>query len=137
MKKITCCLLFVFLFPLSVSAGQLAYTCEITHVYNLEDDGALKSTKIWENQFVGSKFSLSRVTGEIIGEVLTTAVATSTKVINIGKEGYYFTSIAYFEGRPEKKEMQLIEVMEFNSAKKKPFVAMSLGGAGIVTGMCE
>ena len=44
---------------------------------------------------------------------------------------------AYFEGQPEKIEAQLIEVREFQSGKKKPFVAMSFGGAGIVTGLCE
>ena len=128
MKKVICCFLFILFLPVSISsAGELAYTCEITHVYNLEDDGFLTATNAWEKHFVGSKFSVSRVTGEIIGEVLTTVAATSTKVINKGNKDYFFTSIAHFEN-----QAQLIEIQEFIKGDKKPFVAMSLGGAGIV-----
>jgi len=92
----------------------------------------MKNSRCWEKIFVGGKFSISRVTGEIIGEVVTTVAAASTKVINKGNEDYYFTSIAYFGDKA-----QLIEVKEFKKGEKKPFVAMSLGGAGIVTGVCK
>jgi hypothetical protein len=40
--------------------------------------------------------------------------------------------VAEFEG-----QIQVIEIQEFNKKSKKPFVAISMGGAGIVTGMCE
>lgn len=112
-------------------AGDLAYTCKVIHVYELDADGSLRSSN-WEKQFRGSEFSVSRVTGEIIGEVVPTLMARSTKVINKGNKEYSFKSISDFEN-----QVQLLEIKEFTQGEKKPFVAMSMGGAGIVTGLCR
>lgn len=43
--------------------GELDYTCKVIHVYDLADDGSLKNSN-WEEQFRGSEFLVSRVTGE-------------------------------------------------------------------------
>ena len=52
-------------------AGELAYTCKVVHVYDLDDGGTLKASN-WEKQFKNNEFSVSRVTGEIIGMVIPT-----------------------------------------------------------------
>lgn len=128
-------------------AGALAYTCKVIHVYELDDDGSLRSSN-WEKQFKDSEFSVSRVTGEVIGEVIPTLLANSTKVINKGNEEYSFKSIANFdsvnkplstgsEGAKSTTDIQLLEIQEFKHGEIKPFVAMSMGGAGIVTGLCK
>ena len=125
----TCALLM----PVSVSAGELAYTCNVLQVFDLNDDGSLATiNKNWEKEFIGSKFSVSRNTGEITGEVVPTLMANSTKVIHKGNKEYSFKSVAYFEN-----QAQLIEVQEFKKGEQKPFIDMSMGGAGIVTGVCE
>ncbi|MAF20305.1 MAG: hypothetical protein CMI55_01345 [Parcubacteria group bacterium] len=141
----------VFFIMISISfdsfAGELSYTCKVTHVYNLEDDGSLKAS-VFEKNLVGSQFSVSRVTGEIIGEVIPTLMANSTKVINVGDKEYSFKSIAYFDAvnKPlssgdEDSEstagVQVLEIQEFRDGDTKPFVSMSMSGAGIVTGLCE
>ena len=112
-------------------AGELDYTCKVIHVYELDNDGSLRIS-IWEKQFNDSEFSVSRVTGEIIGEVVPTLLSRSTKIINKGNKEYSFKSIADFGN-----EVQLIEIQEFAQKEKKPFAAISMGGAGIVTGLCK
>jgi len=50
----------------SVSAmGEpLAYVCQVTHVYNLSDQGSLEISA-WEKDMKGSSFTVSRLTGEV------------------------------------------------------------------------
>jgi hypothetical protein len=139
--------LFFCLFSLSTISfsGELSYTCKILHVYDLDDKGFLR-TSGWEKQFENSEFSVSRVTGEIIGKVLPTLLANSTKVINKGNKEWSFASIADFDivnkplssGSEDKKStasIQLLEVEEFHKGDSKPFFAVTL--SGIVTGLCK
>ena len=137
----------LFIVCSSAIAGELAYTCKVTHVYDLKDDGSLKASFL-EKDLVGSQFSVSRVTGEIIGEAIPTLLANSTQVINAGNEGYSFKSIAFFDSvnKPFSKgdedskstaKVQVLEIQGFIEGDLKPFVAISMSGAGIVTGLCE
>lgn len=128
-------------------ASELAYTCKVLHTYKLNEDGSLKISN-WDKQFKGSEFSVSRVTGEIIGKIVPTLLANSTKVINKGNSEYSFKSISHFDsvnkplssGNEDAKStasVQLLEIQEFRHGDSKPFVAMSMGGAGIVSGICK
>ena len=78
----------------------------------------------------------------------TPSEANSTKVINKGNESWSFKSIAEFDAvnKPFSSGMedavstasfQLLEIQEFIEGDVKPFVAMSMGGTGIVTGVCK
>ena len=69
-------------------------------------------------------------------------------MINKGNELYSFRSIADFdavdkplsagsEDTESTVTIQFLEVQEFIQGEKKPFVAMSMGGAGIITGLCK
>ena len=113
------------------AAAKLAYRCEVQHVYALTDDGSLDASGFGKTM-KGSKFSVSRVTGEITGEVVPTLMAASTHVINRGSTENSFKAVANFGG-----QVQVLEVQEFKQSHAKPFVAMSMGGAGIVTGKCK
>ena len=128
-------------------AGELSYTCTLIHVYNLDNNGSLK-TSSWEKEFKDSQFSVSRISGEIVGQVVPTFLANSTKVINKGSKAYSFKSIAHFDAanKPlssggeiakDTASVQLLEIQEFREGDRKPFVAISMGGAGIVTGFCK
>ena len=112
-------------------AGGLAYTCTVGHVYDLSDKGSLEISGL-ENQMKGSSFSVSRVTGEIIGEVIPALLAKSTRVVNKGSGENSFKATADFG-----MQYQLIEVQEFKGSLDKPFVASAMGGAGIITGFCK
>lgn len=112
--------------------AELAYTCKVTHVYDLSEDGSLQPFTFFESDMVGSYFSVSRLTGEIIGEVVPTLMAKSTRVVNRGSSEYSFKAVADFGD-----QYQLLEVQEFRVGVMKPFVASSMGGAGIVTGVCR
>ena len=137
----------LFIVCSSAIAGELAYTCKVTHVYDLKDDGSLK-TSSFEKQLKGGQFSVSRVTGEIIGKAIPTLLANSTKVINVGNKEYSFKTIAFFdavnkplssgdEDSESTANVQVLEIQEFRDGDAKPFVAMSMSGVGIVTGLCE
>jgi hypothetical protein len=115
----------------SAVAGELSYTCQISHIYSLSDKAVLV-TSAHETKMKGSSFSVSRVTGKIIGEVVPTLMAKSSRIINQGSKENSFKAVAEFDG-----QIQVIEVQEFRSGLLKPFIISSLGGAGIVTGTCK
>ena len=131
MIRIINILIIFLLSSVNVLAGERAYTCEVLHVYKLADDGSLV-TSGFEKQMKGSGFSVSRITGEIIGEVIPTEMAKKTGVVNKGSERNSFKAWADFGN-----QFQLIEVQEFRKGTVKPFVSSSMGGAGIVTGVCK
>lgn len=113
-------------------AGELAYTCIVTKVYDLQDDGTLE-TSAWDEGLAGSLFSVSRVTGEAVGEVVPTLMATSVRVVNPGSHEHSFKAVSEYAG----PHVQVIEVQEFLEGEPKPFIALSMGGAGVVTGLCK
>lgn len=115
----------------SASAGQIAYTCTIQNTYELDKESKLVISN-WQNEFKGGQFSVSRTDGAIIGDALTTALAKQIVVVSAGSNANSFKSIALFDG-----QVQIIEIKEFYKTAQKPFVAMSMGGAGIVTGWCK
>jgi hypothetical protein len=121
---------FFFTNPYAM-AGELSYTCEVLHVYKVSSNGSLAISP-FEKQMMGSSFSVSRVTGEIIGEVIPTLRAKSTKVVNHGSTKNSFKAVADFGN-----QFQTLEVQEFRKGALKPFVSSSMGGAGIVTGLCK
>ena len=121
----------LFFLPSICQAGDLTYDCVIKQVYDVNDVGELKASG-WQSQFEGDKFSVSRETGKIIGKTLTTVFAKETRVVNFGYKANSFKALAEFEG-----QIQLIEIQEFKEGVEKPFIASSMGGAGIVTGICK
>ena len=125
--------LFLCMFSVASAsnAGDLSYDCIIKQVYDVDDKGSLEATG-WQKDFKNNKFTVSRETGKITGQTLTTVLAKNTRVINKGSKENSFKAVAEFEG-----QIQLIEIQEFKKGIKKPFVASSMGGAGIVTGTCE
>jgi hypothetical protein len=129
-RRVTIVAVFIGSANLSV-AGPAAYTCEVEHVYELADDASLKPS-YFARTMKGGTFSVSRITGEIVGQVLPTLMSTSTRVVNYGSKENSFKTVAAFEG-----QVQVLEVQEFAEGATKPFVAMSMGGAGIVTGECK
>ena len=111
--------------------GELAYVCTVEHVYNVSDYGKLIESEL-DDEMEGARFAVSRLDGKILGEVLATPLAESTRVLNRGSASSSFKAIADFGDR-----VQSLEVQEFHGGERKPFVVLSMGGAGIVTGVCR
>ena len=122
---------FVLLFAVNTTAGRHSYTCEVLSVYDLSDSGILELSDYAE-KMKGGSFTVSRITGHIMGEVLLTKLSKSTQVISRGSSENAFKAIANFD-----HQVQLLEIQEFHQGPTKPFVAMSMGGAGVVTGICK
>lgn len=118
-------------FPSFAHSSPLAYTCTVEHIYTVSDSGAIEISS-FEKDMKGSSFSVSRVTGEIIGAVVPTLQSKSTRVVNKGTKQSAFKAVADFG-----EQYQLLEVQEFTLSEVKPFIAVSMGGAGIVTGTCK
>ena len=121
----------ILTYPSTAQCGTLSYTCTVLNVYKVDKNHGLKHS-IWQKDFKGSQFSISRTDGQIIGEVLPTLKARKTYIFNPGSSENSFKAGADFSG-----QFQLIEVQEFVDSEEKPFVAMSMGGAGVVTGVCR
>jgi hypothetical protein len=119
-------------------AGEYAYTCEVSHVYDLGNNGLLKTLPALENVMKENSFSVSRETGALIGNSLTldTSLAKSIHVINKGSTENSFEAIADFgDFKNGTHPFQFIKIEEFSKGVEKPFVVM--GEVGIVTGICK
>jgi hypothetical protein len=75
---------------------------------------------------------VDRLNGAIVGDVLPTSLAYSTRVIKQGSSSNSFKAIADFGD-----EFQVIVIKEFYDGLIKPFYCISTGGAKIVTGTCK
>jgi hypothetical protein len=131
MTNRTVYLLCLLSLPSLAAAGELSYDCFILKVYHLDDAGTLEVSS-WQEYLKDGKFSVSRETGRVVGSSLTTMFAKKVRVINSGSEANSFKAVSEFAG-----QIQVIEVQEFRDDIEKPFVAMSMGGAGIVSGTCK
>ena len=120
----------------SFANNDYFYQCRVEHVYNLTQEGVIRITPEWESSFIGSTFQVSKRTGAIAGDTLTTIFANDTQVVNAGSSENSFKALAFFDSQGGGGQVQLIEIQEFITGKQKPFVASSMGGAGIVTGVC-
>lgn len=129
-------LLALQIFSIPADSESLAYNCEILSAYDLSGSGTLKPSG-FSSYFVGSKFAISRVDGHIVGSVLPTILAKTTTVLSKGDERNSFRAAAVFENESAGRSVQLIDVQEWVSGSTKPFVASSMAGAGIITGICE
>ena len=111
--------------------GELAYVCTVEHVYKVSDYGKLVESES-DEEMEGARFAVSRLDGKILGEVLATPLAESTRVVNRGSRSNSFKTVADFGDK-----FQILEVQEFREGERKPFVASSMGGVGIVSGVCR
>jgi len=112
-------------------SNELAYVCTVQHVYKVSDYGKLIESEL-DDEMEGARFAVSRVDGKILGEILTTPSAESTRVVDRGSSSNSFKAVADFGD-----QFQTIEVQEFHEGERKPFAALSMGGPGIVTGVCR
>jgi hypothetical protein len=132
---------FAVLFPglcNIVSAGDFAYACKISHVYNLGNDESLETSPELEKIIKESTFSVSRETGALIGNSIAfdTSLAKQTRVINRGSTTNSFEAIADFgKFKNGTHPFQFIKISEFRTGADKPFVLM--GEVGIATGVCK
>ena len=111
-------------------AGEL-YTCKILNVCELAGYGSLKHSDL-EKQFKDSEFIISRATGDIIEVVVPTLLPGSTKIVIKGNDENPFRSVAEI-----RDGVQVIEIDESVPDEEKPFIAVTIGGAEIVTGLCK
>jgi hypothetical protein len=130
-SNIAIIIFLIFLSSAICEAGDSEYQCVAKNVYEINNQGKLVFSS-FQKQFAGSAFNVSKGTGAISGKVLTTDLAQKTRVINHGSKDNSYKAVAEFEG-----QIQLIEIQIFKEGSIKPFIASSMGGAGIVTGTCR
>ncbi len=124
---------FFILFVVSFNAvaGERTYTCKIVNVYELGSNGTLKNSDL-DRKFKGSEFLISRVTGEIIGVAVPTLLTRSSKIMIRNSDELPFKPLTDFDYKP-----QLVETNVLDPEEKKSFYAISIDGAGVVTGLYE
>jgi len=124
---------FFILFVVSFNAvaDENTYTCKIVNVYELGSDGSLVSSDL-DEKYKGSEFLISRITGEIIGEVVPSLLTRASKIMIRNSDELPFKSLTDFDYKP-----QLVETNAFGNEDKKSFYAISIDGAGVITGLYE
>jgi hypothetical protein len=126
--------------PSVAHAGTDSYACEVKQALSLsEKDGMLSpESSAIQNVVIGSKFSVSRITGQVIGETVGTETASSTKVLERGSIKNSFRSIAdWADPNLATHAFQLLEIEEFVKGPDKPFLVFSSGGVGLRSGFCR
>ncbi len=127
---------FAFVMPLlffwtwGLPGTTFAFKCTVMSIYKLTQGGGITESP-WNKELADSTFSVNESSGAITGQTLTTIAAKSTQVIFSGSSENSFKAIADFGN-----QYQIIEIQVWRKGREKPFVAMSMGGAGIVTGSC-
>ena len=114
-----------------VPAAEFSYSCVVDHLYGDLDLPRLTESDI-DKGFQSYQFEVSRSTGEIVGDILNTSGAESTRVMDRGSKAMSFKAVAIFTGH-----VQVLEIREFSEGSEKPFIALSLGGLGVFTGVCK
>jgi len=130
-QKLSAATFSLFAFCVPSLGGELAYVCTVEHVYKVSAYGKLIASEL-DDEMEGARFAVSREDGKILGEVLTTPSAKSTRVVDRGSRSNSFKAVADFGD-----QFQIIEVQESHEGETKPFVAASMGGAGIISGVCR
>ena len=131
MKHIIVSLLLFFSF--SVFASQSTYVCEIKQIMELSDDGELiKHSGVYKS-LVGSKFTIDRESGDMIGLPFTTKSYKTITVLNKGSNEMSYKSITI--SHPPNRWIMYIQVKEFVKGKLKPFWGND--GGNIFSGQCE
>ena len=130
-------LCFLFLLIPVVVFGQnmsddYVFDCEFKNIFRLTDDGGLQKSQFMEN-LIGEHFAVNRKTGAILGSGLTTILADKETVINHGGSSNSYKAFAEFSVG----QGQLIEIQVFRENNYFPFIALSMGGVGLATGLCK
>jgi hypothetical protein len=122
--------------PSVAYAGTVSYACEVKQGLSLsEKDGMLYPDS---SAVIGSKFSVSRTTGQVIGETVGTETASSTKVLERGSTKNSFSSIAdWADPHLATHAFLLLEIKEFVKGPDKPFLLFAPGGVGLRSGFCK
>ena len=110
------------------------YVCEIKSATSVNDVGEIVKSEAY-SVTVGTKFSVNRHSGEVVGEFLSTTYFNDPLVLDRGDDEWSFKSVAVDRKRPDNGRLMYISVKEYVDGKLKPFWAHSLGI--IYSGMCE
>ena len=121
----------VFCISAPLQAAPLYYDCKIENAYGLDSDNALQPVSS-DHELIGSKFHVTRLTGEISGKLVHTRGATKFRVIHRGTEEAPFKSIAEYTGH-----VQLLVIDESAEGDVKPFVVNTSEGLSIASGSCK
>ena len=116
------------------ASSEDSYECTIVAAYDLAVDGTLRPQGAGLDSR-GGRFTVSRESGQIIGEWLPTLMASRVEVLRRGDTAWAFESISTYP-TPAGSSGQLIHIEHFREGPAKSFVAAAPSGAGIVTGVC-
>jgi len=128
---ITAALLLSYSF--GVYAGELKYICTVKQIFDLSFEGELVKHEGPYESLVGNKFTIDRVSGDMIGLPFTTRSYKTITVLERGSEEMSYKAIV-ISHQPNIWVMH-IEVREFIGGKFKPFWGSE--GGYIYSGLCE
>lgn len=122
--------LFIFLFSSNVLSLS-DYLCEITGVFNVNSEGKVETNIL--KVFIGEKFSVNRLSGEMTG-ALDNKYVTDPVVINSGSEENSFQVVNTMKNDVTSNTYSLT-IKEFTKENNKPFVF--LRNSTVFYGICS
>jgi hypothetical protein len=111
------------------------YECRIREAYRVTDQGTLEAGA-WSGDPQRGRFTVSRESGQVIGDWLTTVRASRTEVTQAGNSEWGYLTLARFQNE-HGESIQTIHIQHYHPGPDKPFVASSPGGVGLVSGICQ
>ena len=125
----------ILMLSTAATAGVVDYECVVKDVTELDrSSGRLSSLR--ESPWIGSKFSVSRVGGEILGAILRTGL-NERIIVDRGSSEYWFKHLTLI-GRRGNQDATYLMIDEPSPNLEKAFVAIThLFVPVIVSGTCK
>ena len=123
----------LFAVPAVTRAGDFHYECTVISASTLTDNGTLAPH--WTNKsWVGTHFTVDRVTGRVIGGPIDNA-NLKIEVIDRGTNEMSFQA---FSRSTQLTHTSLIEIQEYVAGADKPFIGTTtLYYPGVYSGTCK
>jgi hypothetical protein len=125
-------LLMTFLAPTSLIAGPYDFKCVTTTASILNDEGVLESDK--EFQSLSKPFVVDRETGRVTGGLLDNG-GTQILLVDKGSSQQSFKVHAHTSTRVV--HAMYLQINEFVSGPRKPFMGIRSPNSVVITGICE
>lgn len=125
-------LLSIVLAPTPLIAGRYDFKCMPTHASTLSDEGVLEADKTFQS--LSKPFIIDRESGRVIGGLLDNA-GMQILLIDKGSSQQSFKVHAHTTTRVV--HAMYLQVNEFASGPRKPFMGIRSPNSVVVTGFCE
>jgi len=116
------------------SFADRGYICEVKSVVRINDSGTFSTVQGVKELYLGSKFSVNRISGEVVGFPLSSE-HFNVSLLDIGSSEWGFKALGWNKKRSSHEWVKYITVKEYSETILKPFWGHD--DLHIYGGLCE